>query len=203
MVPYLQACRGAALDVIRRDRGIRPRSSFASGSASRGESWANMIVSQHDRPTVQLVSVCPAGPGSRNRLDGRPDCPLRIHRVATQRLCGVLDVVLAVVDFGHRVDFRLRRNRGRARRRRGQYRRCRIRVAPPTSLRPNSYRSAALHRAVRRGARRHEGAEPLLAAPGNRLRLSQRAFSGTRAQFRYWADNSSKKRCRNRSSRFK
>jgi hypothetical protein len=45
----------------------------------------------------------------------------------------------------------------RARRRRDRrYRRCRIRVAPPTSLRPNSYRSAALHRAARRAARRHE-----------------------------------------------
>lgn len=45
-----------------------------------------------------------AGPGLRNRLDGRPDCPLCIHRVAVQRLCGVLDVLLAVVDSGRRVD---------------------------------------------------------------------------------------------------
>jgi hypothetical protein len=64
---------------------------------------------------------------------------------------------------------------------------------PPTSLRPNPYRSAALHPAVRSAARRHGGpAEAPVAVPGNRLRLSQRAFSGTQAQFRYWADNSSK-----------
>jgi hypothetical protein len=49
-----------------------------------------------------------------------------------------------------------------------RYRRCRIRVAPPTSLRPNPYRSAALHRAVRRAARRHGGpAEPPVAVPEN------------------------------------
>jgi hypothetical protein len=82
----------------------------------------------------------------------------------------------------------------RARRRRDRrYRRCRIRVAPPTSLRPNSYRSAALHRALQPAVRRHEGpAEPPVAVPGNRLRPSQRAFSGTHAQVRYWADNGSK-----------
>jgi hypothetical protein len=56
----------------------------------------------------------------------------------------------------------------RARRRRDRrYIRCRSRVAPPTSLRPDSYRSAALHRAVRRAARRHGGpAEPPVAVPG-------------------------------------
>ncbi len=44
-----------------------------------------------------------------------------------------------------------------------------------------------------RAARRHGGpAESPVAVPGNRLRPSQRAFSGTHAQFRYWADNSSK-----------
>ena len=31
-----------------------------------------------------------------------------------------------------------------------------------------------------------------MAVPGNRLRLSQHDFSGTHAQFRYWADNGSK-----------
>jgi 2-methylisocitrate lyase-like PEP mutase family enzyme len=31
-----------------------------------------------------------------------------------------------------------------------------------------------------------------MAVPGNRLRPSQRAFSGTHAQFRYWTDNGSK-----------
>jgi uncharacterized membrane protein YdfJ with MMPL/SSD domain len=36
-----RACWGSE----RRGRGIRPRSSFASGSASPGESWADMIVS--------------------------------------------------------------------------------------------------------------------------------------------------------------
>jgi hypothetical protein len=37
-------------------------------------------------------------------------------------------------------------------------------VAPPISLRPNPYRSAALHRAARRAARRHE------ARPNHRCR---------------------------------
>ena len=60
----------------------------------------------------------------------------------------------------------MRQHRGRARRRRDRrYRRRRIRVAPPTSLRPNPYRSAARHRAARRAARRHGGpAEPPVAA---------------------------------------
>jgi hypothetical protein len=43
-----------------------------------------------------------------------------------------------------------------------------------------------------RGTSPRGPAEPPTAVPGNRLRLSQRAFSGTRAQCRYWADNSSK-----------
>ena len=68
-----------------------------------------------------------------------------------------------------------------------------IRVAPPISLRPNPYRSAALHRAVRRAARRHGGpAEPPVAVPGYGSGPLSRAFSGTHAQFRYWAESSSK-----------
>ncbi len=60
-------------------------------------------------------------------------------------------------------------HRGRERRRRDRrYRRRRIRVAPPISLRPNPYRSAARHRAARRAGRRHAGpAEPPVAARGN------------------------------------
>jgi hypothetical protein len=74
-----------------------------------------------------------------------------------------------------------------------RYRRRRIRVAPPISLRPNPYRSAALHRAVRRAARRHGGpAEPPVAVPGYGSGPLSRAFSGTHTQFRYCADNSSK-----------
>ena len=82
----------------------------------------------------------------------------------------------------------------RARRRRDRrYIRCRSRVAPPTSLRPNPYRSAALHRAARRAARRHGGpAEPPVGVPGYGSGPLSRAFSGTHAQFRYWAGNSSK-----------
>ena len=166
MVPYLQACRGAALEGYGAigEYGLDHHSPPVLPAP--GESWANMIVSQHDRPTVQLVSVCPAGPGSRNRLDGRPDCPLRIQPVVAPRLWGVLDVVIAVVDFGHRVDFG-----------------CWARTAA-TSLRPNPYRGAALHRAVRSAARRHgRPAEGPVAVPGDRLRLSPRAFSGRRHSF--------------------
>ena len=43
-----------------------------------------------------------------------------------------------------------------------------------------------------RGTSPRGPAESPVAAPGTRLRLSQRAFSGTHAQFQYWADNSSK-----------
>ena len=159
----------------RRGRSLDPGEPAASGVGSSATSQ-QASTSGRSAPKKRSggiaqpsITAGPAGPGSRNRLDGRPDCPLRIQRVAAQRLCGVLDVVLAVVDFGRRVDFRVRRHRGRARRRRDRrYRRCRIRVAPPISLRPNPYRSAARHRAARRAARRHGGpAEPPVAAPGN------------------------------------
>jgi hypothetical protein len=43
-----------------------------------------------------------------------------------------------------------------------------------------------------RGTSPRGPAEPPVAVPANRLRLSQRVFSGTQAQFLYWADNSSK-----------
>ncbi len=94
----------------------------------------------------------PQQPGLRNRLDGRPDCPVR---TASLRCSG------CSTRGG-----RFRSSRGfsgatppwaRTAATRSSIRRCRIRVAPPTSLRPNPYRSAALHRAVRRAARRHGG----------------------------------------------
>jgi hypothetical protein len=43
-----------------------------------------------------------------------------------------------------------------------------------------------------RGTSPRGPAESPVAAPGTRLRLSRRAFSGTHAQFRYWAESSSK-----------
>ena len=50
-----------------------------------------------------MTAGSPSGPGSRNRTTAEPDCVLASNGAA-QRLCGVLDVVLAVVDSGHRDD---------------------------------------------------------------------------------------------------
>ena len=120
-------------------------------------------------PALDHRRRAPAGPGSRNRLDGRPDCPLRIQPVAAPRLWGVLDVVIAVVDFGHRVDFGCDTTVG---------------AHGGNLLAAEPLPGAPLHRAVRSAARRHgRPAEAPVAVPGDRLRLSPRAFSGRRHSF--------------------
>jgi hypothetical protein len=59
-------------------------------------------------------------------------------------------------------------------------------------LRPNSYRRGRSTKQYHPRRFAKSPAEPPVATPGNRLRLSQRAFSGTHAQFRCWADIGSK-----------
>jgi hypothetical protein len=143
---------------------------------------------------VRTRANCPHG----GRLDrravpggGRAAVEVWIHartRRVRGRLCGVLDVVLAVVDFGRRVDFRVRRHRGHAAHGGGAYpsRTANLLAAEflPQRGAPQSSKT--------RGTSPRGPAEPSVAAPGNRLRPSQRAFSGTHAHFRYWVGNGSK-----------
>ena len=63
-------------------------------------------------PSPQSAPASPSRTGLAQSTRWPARLLLRIHRVAAQRLCGVPDVVLAVIDSGHRVDFRVRRHRG-------------------------------------------------------------------------------------------
>ena len=139
-------------------------------------------------PALDHRRRAPAGPGSRNRLDGRPDCPLRIQPVAAQRLWGVLDVVLAVVDFGHRVDFWVRRHRGHAAHGGDAYpgRSANLLAAEPLPER------GAPPSSTTRGTSPWTPSRSAGDGAGRSAQAISARFQRTQAQFRYWADNSSK-----------
>ena len=129
-------------------------------------------------PALDHRRRAPAGPGSRNRLDGRPDCPLRIQPVAAQRLWGVLDVVVAVVDFGHRVDFGCDTTVGAHGGNLLAAEPLPGRGAPPSS--------------TKRGTSPWTPSRSTGGGAGRSAQAISARFQRTQAQFRYWADNSSK-----------